>query len=52
VVRDNTRDDDHAGQREERQPRCVVGPPRLDLPLEVQRQLLAQEQILGGELRV
>jgi hypothetical protein len=40
------------GQCDERQPRRVVGPPRLDLPLEVQRQLLAQEQILGGELRV
>ena len=39
-------------QRDERQPRRVVGPPRLDLPLEVQRQLLAQEQILGGEVRV
>jgi len=39
------------GQRDERQPRRVVGTSRLDLPLEVQRQLLAQEQILDGELR-
>jgi hypothetical protein len=39
------------GQRDERQPRRVIGSPRLDLPLEVQRQLLAEEQILGGELR-
>src|SRR4029453_18343097 len=39
------------GQRDERQPRRAVGPPRLDLPLEVQRKMLAQEQILGGELR-
>jgi hypothetical protein len=33
------------------QPRYVIGSPRLDLALEVQRQLLAEEQILGGELR-
>jgi len=30
----------------------VVGPPRLDLPVEVQRQLLCAGTILGGELRV
>jgi hypothetical protein len=30
----------------------VIGAPRLDLPLEVQRQLLAQEQIFRGEVRV
>src|SRR5262249_23169112 len=27
-----------------------IGPPRLDLALDVQRQLLAQKQILGGEV--
>ena len=37
-------------QRDQRQPCRVLGPPRLDLPLEVQRQLLAEEQILGGQL--
>ena len=31
-----------SGQRDERQARRVVGPPRLDLPFEVQRQLLAE----------
>lgn len=40
-----------ASQRDERQPRHVIGSPRLDLALEAQRQLLAEEQILGGELR-
>jgi hypothetical protein len=30
----------------------VIGPPRLDLALEVQRQLLTQEEVLGGELDV
>ena len=30
----------------------LIGPPRLDLALEVQRQLLAEKQILGGELDV
>ena len=37
------------GQRDERQARRDVGPPRLDLPFEVQRQLLAEEQVLGGK---
>ena len=35
------------GQRDERQARRVVGPPRL--PFEVQRQLFAEEQVLGGK---
>src|SRR5207253_2316083 len=39
-----------ARQRDERQPDRVVGSPRLDPPLEAQRQLLAEKQILGGEL--
>jgi Protein of unknown function (DUF1524) len=39
-----------AGQSDERQPRGVIGSPRPNLPLDVQRQLLAQEQILGDEL--
>ena len=39
------------GQRDEHQARRVAGPPRLDPPLEAQRQLLAEEQILGDELR-
>ena len=41
---------DEARQRNERNSGRVISSPRLDLPLEVQRQLLAQEQILGGEL--
>lgn len=43
---------DQPRQRDERDPRRIVGAARLPLPLHVQRQLLFQEQILGGELRV
>ena len=39
---------DEPRQRNERNSGRVIGPPRLDLPLEVQRQLLAQKQILGA----
>src|SRR5262249_26639782 len=38
------------GQPDERQADRVISSPRPNLPLDVQRQLLAQEQILGGEL--
>lgn len=38
-------------QRDECNPRRVVGTARLHLPLHVQSQLLSQEQILGGEFR-
>jgi hypothetical protein len=38
-----------AGQRDERYARRVVGPLRVHLALEVQRQLLAQEQVFGGK---
>src|SRR3989441_9267626 len=40
---------DEARQRNERNSGRVISSPRLDLPLEVRRQLLAKEQILGGE---
>ena len=43
---------DEARQRNERDSGRVIGSPRLDLALEVHRQLLTQEQILGGEPRV
>jgi hypothetical protein len=43
---------DQSRQRDECNAGRVIGPPRLDLALEVQSQLLAQEQILGGELGV
>ena len=35
---------------DERDPSRVVGTPWLYLPFQVQRELLPQEQILGGEL--
>jgi hypothetical protein len=41
---------DQPRQRDECNAGRIIGPPRLGLPLEVQRQLLAQKQILGGEL--
>ena len=41
---------DQPRQRDERNPSRIVGAARLHLPLHVQRQLLSQEQILGGEL--
>jgi hypothetical protein len=41
---------DQLRQRDQRNSGRIIGPPRLDLPLDVQRQLLAQKQILGGEL--
>jgi hypothetical protein len=37
------------GQRDEREASRIVSPPRFDLPLEVQGQLLAEEKILGGK---
>jgi hypothetical protein len=39
-------------QRDECNPRRVVGTARLHLPLHVQSQLLSHEQILGGEFRM
>jgi hypothetical protein len=41
---------DQPGQPDERKSDRVIGSTRPDLPLDVQRQLLAKEQILGGEL--
>jgi len=41
---------DQVRQSDEGDPRRVVGTPWLHLPLQVQRKLLPQEQILGGEL--
>jgi hypothetical protein len=40
---------DQPRQRHERNPSRMVSAARLHLPLHVQRQLLSQEQILGGE---
>jgi hypothetical protein len=37
-------------QGDERDPCGVVGPTGLHLPFQLQRQLLAQEQIFGGEV--
>src|SRR5262249_11869556 len=42
---------DEPREHDEREPRRVAGATRLHLTFEVQRQLLAQEQILGGQLR-
>src|SRR5580704_1033851 len=39
-------------QRDERDPSPIVGRPWLDLPLNVERQLLSEKQILRCELRV
>jgi len=41
---------DQPRQHDERNPRRVVSAARLHLPLDVQRQLFSQEQIVGGEL--
>lgn len=41
---------DQPRQRDERNPRRIVGAARFHLPLHVQGQLLSQEEILGGEL--
>jgi hypothetical protein len=41
---------DQPRQRDERNPRRIVGAAWLRLPLDIQRQLFSQEQILGGEL--
>jgi len=38
------------GQSDERNSRRIVGAARRHLALDVQRQLLSQKQILGGEL--
>jgi len=43
---------DQRRQRAERYPSGIVGTPRLHLPLNVERQLLPQKQILCCELRV
>jgi hypothetical protein len=41
---------DHPRQRDERDPRRVVGATCLHLTLHVQSELLPQKEILGGEL--
>jgi hypothetical protein len=38
-------------ERDEHEPSRVAGATRLHLTFEVQRQLLAQEEILGGQTR-
>jgi hypothetical protein len=43
---------DQPRQRDECDAGRVISPPWLNLPLQVQRQLLAKKQILGGELDV
>ena len=43
---------DHPRERDERNPTRIVGTARLHLPLHIQGQLLSQEQILRGELRM
>ena len=43
---------DESGEDDERQPRGVVEAARLDLTLAVERQLLAEEEILGGQARM
>jgi hypothetical protein len=43
---------DHPRERDERNPSRIVGTARLHLPLHIQGQLLSQEQILRGELRM
>jgi hypothetical protein len=40
---------DQPRQHDERNSRRIVSPARLRLPLDVQRQLFSQKQILGGE---
>jgi hypothetical protein len=41
---------DEPRQGNQRDPRGIVGTTGLHLPFDVQRQLLAKEQILGGEV--
>ena len=43
---------DEAGENAQREPRGVVEAARLDPTFDVERQLLAEEQILGGQARV
>jgi hypothetical protein len=43
---------DHSGEYDESDTVGVVCPSWLDLPLQVQRQLLAEEEILGGQASV
>jgi hypothetical protein len=43
---------DSPREQNESDPCRIVQAPRLDLPLDIERQLLAQEQVLGGEARV
>jgi hypothetical protein len=38
---------DHPHERDEHDARGIVRAPRLDLSLDIERQLLAQEQVLG-----
>jgi len=42
---------DEPGEEDQRDPRGVVRAPRLDIALEIVRQLLPEEQVLGGEVR-
>ena len=43
---------DHPGERDECDSRRIVQAARPDVPLDVEGQLLAQEEILGGEAGV
>jgi hypothetical protein len=43
---------DQPRQNDKRDPSRIVGAARFHLPLRVQGQLLSQEQILSGELRM
>jgi hypothetical protein len=43
---------DHPREHDEGDARGIVQPPRLDLPLDLERQLLAQEQVLTCKTRL
>jgi hypothetical protein len=43
---------EHPREQDEGDAGGIVQTPWLDLPLDIERQLLAQEQVLGGEVRL
>jgi len=40
---------EHSAQGRHHPPGCIVGPPRFNLPLLKERQLLPQEEVFGGQ---
>jgi hypothetical protein len=43
---------DESGEHDQREPRGVIETARSDPTFDVERQLLAEEEILGGQARV